>query len=37
MAFDKSPLERLQAISDDFEVWWDASPWCIRLGKKSFK
>ena len=23
---EKSPFERLQAVSDDFEIWWDSSP-----------
>lgn len=26
MTMDKSPFERLQAVSDDFEIWWDSSP-----------
>lgn len=36
MSFDKSPLERLQAISDDFEVWWDASPLVYSAWKEKF-
>ncbi|NLW56971.1 MAG: hypothetical protein GX050_10250 [Firmicutes bacterium] len=23
---ETSPFERLQAVSDDFEIWWDSSP-----------
>lgn len=36
MAFDQSPLERLQGISDDFEVWWDASPLVYSAWKEKY-
>ncbi len=36
MTMTKSPFERLQAINDDFEIWWDSSPLIYETWKEQY-
>ncbi len=36
MQYDKSVLERLQELNDEFEIWWDASPLVFSTWREEY-